>query len=74
MRGFPNRGIVEYLQAHYTKGSRVQLDSMEDPHSPPIGTLGTVIAVDDIGTIHVAWDTGSSLGIAYGEDHCHIVK
>ena len=28
------------------------------------------VVVDDIGTIHVDWDCGSGLGIAYGEDVC----
>ena len=39
----------------------------------PQGTRGTVTAVDDIGTIHVKWDTGSSLGIAYGVDACRVL-
>ena len=26
--------------------------------------------MDDAGTIHVRWDCGSGLGIAYGEDSC----
>ena len=26
--------------------------------------------VDDIGSILVDWDNGSTLGVAYGEDHC----
>ena len=34
------------------------------------GEKGTVIGVDAIGTIHVNWDCGSCLGIAYGEDLC----
>ena len=29
---------------------------------------GTVIDVDDIGTIHILWDSGSTLGVVYGED------
>lgn len=37
----------------------------------PVGTQGTVKFVDDIGTIHITWDCGSSLGIVYGEDSCH---
>ena len=41
-----------------------------DSEAPPIGTFGTITGVDDIGTIHVSWDTGGSLGIAYGEDFC----
>jgi hypothetical protein len=32
-----------------------------------------VTCVDDIGTIHVKWDTGSSLGIAYGADACRVL-
>ena len=29
-----------------------------------------VRGVDDVGTIHVNWDCGSSLGVCYGEDSC----
>jgi len=45
---------------------------MNDPYRPDLkeGSLGTVIRVDDIGTIHVAWDCGSSLGVLLGEDSC----
>ena len=46
---------------------------MDDPQAPQPGTLGKVIAVDDIGTIHVAWATGSGLGVAYGQDSCRRV-
>ena len=43
---------------------------MDDIQAPPIGTRGTVIGVDDIGSIVVKWDNGSSLHIVYGEDVC----
>ena len=43
---------------------------MDDIQTPPVGTKGTVIGVDDIGSIMVAWDNGSSLHIVYGEDVC----
>ena len=60
---------LEYLRETYPKGTRVELVSMEDPWSTlKPGEKGTVIAVDDIGTIHVSWDCGSSLGIVYRED------
>jgi len=72
MFGIP-REIVETLRASYPAGSRVQLDIMYDEQAPDIGTLGTVRYVDDIGTIHIAWDTGSSLGVVYPCDKCHIV-
>ena len=32
------------------------------------GCQGTVRWVDDMGTIHVSWDCGSSLGLIPGED------
>ena len=59
------------LRSHCSKGSRVKLICMNDPYSDlEAGTLGTVMHVDDIGTIHVAWDCGSSLGVVFGEDSC----
>ena len=68
-----SKDLLEDLRERYPKGTRVELIRMEDPQAPPIGTKGTVTAVDDIGTIHVNWDTGSSLGIAYGEDQCRVL-
>lgn len=44
-------------------GQRVRLVRMEDDQAPPKGTLGTVQYIDDLGTIHVRWDTGSCLGL-----------
>ena len=52
---------------------RVELVQMDDPQAPPIGTKGTVIGVDDIGSVMVAWDTGSGLNVAYGVDVCRKV-
>ena len=71
---FPNKEIIEHLRRTYPAGTKVELVRMNDDHAPPAGTQGTVSFVDDIGTIHVRWNTGSSLGIAYGEDVCRIVK
>ena len=62
------------LRKRYPKGSRVKLICMNDPYRDlEAGTLGTVMLVDDIGTIHVAWDCGSTLGVAYGVDSCVVV-
>ena len=69
----PNKEIVEALRRAYPAGCTVELVRMDDPQAPPIGALGKVIAVDDIGTIHVAWRTGSGLGVAYGQDACRRV-
>jgi len=64
------RTILDDLRDRYPEGTRVELVKMNDEQAPPIGTKGTVKHVDDIGTIHVAWDNGSSLGVALGEDYC----
>lgn len=52
---------IEDLKLMYPKGTRIVLEHMDDIQAPPKGTLGTVIGIDDIGTIKVRWDTGSSL-------------
>ena len=66
----PDREEVERLKKDYPVGSRVVLLKMDDIQAPPIGTLGCVTGVDDIGTIHVNWDNGSHLGVAWIEDRC----
>lgn len=55
-------------------GMRVKLLHMEDPQAPARGTEGTVQFIDDMGTIHVAWDTGCSLGLVPGIDEWKILK
>ena len=67
---FPSKAIVEKIKAEYPPGTRVELVKMDDIQAPPIGTKGTVIGVDDIGSIMVAWDNRSSLYVVYGEDIC----
>lgn len=63
------------LRNRYPTGSRVKLIRMNDPYCRDLkpGMMGTVTHVDDISTIHVAWDCGSTLGVAYGEDFCTVV-
>lgn len=57
------------LREKYPKGTRVELVHMDDPYtSLTTGDKGTVRFVDDIGTIHISWDCGSSLGAVYGVD------
>ena len=69
MNGFPSRAVVESLRRQYPAGTRVALVSMNDPYTKlRPGDEGAVFAVDDIGTIHIQWDSGSTLGAAYGED------
>ena len=71
---FPSREIIKSLRKEFPVGARVELLKMNDVQAPPMGTLGTVTGIDHIGTIHVLWDNGSSLGVAYGEDKCKLVN
>ena len=62
------------LRREFPVGARVVLDEMDDVQAPERGTQGTVIGIDDLATIHVAWDNGSGLGVAFGKDRCHLVS
>ena len=72
MRVIPKERL-QALRERFKPGSRVELLKMDDVQAPPIGTRGTVVGVDDIGSIMVNWDNGSGLSIAYGEDECKVV-
>ena len=69
----PSKETVEALRRAYLVGCTVELVEMDDPQAPPIGTLGVVVAVDSVATIHVAWRTGSGLGVTWGQDRCRRV-
>lgn len=61
--------MIRSTKLRYPKGTRVELVRMgSDPRPIPEGTRGTVECVDDIGTVHVNWDNGRSLGMVLGED------
>ena len=69
MRGFPTREQVDRIKARYPAGTRIRLDSMDDPYAPiPPGSEGVVQAVDDIGTLHCRFENGRNLGVVVGED------
>ncbi len=65
---FPSREIIESLRKEYPSGTRVELVQMDDVQAPPVGTLGTVIGVDDTGSLLMNWDNGSGINVIYGED------
>lgn len=67
---FPKKSIVNALRKAYPVGCRVVLTHMDDVQAPPMGTKGTVLGVDDAGSLLVDWDNGSSLNVVYGEDQC----
>ena len=64
----PSKEAIQALRERYPAGTAVELIRKEDVSAPPAGTLGKVIAVDDIGTVHIAWQNGSSLGCVPGVD------
>jgi hypothetical protein len=55
------------------QGRRIRLISCDDPHTwlQP-GTGGLVTFVDGLGTVHVAWDDGSRLGLIPGVDQWEV--
>ena len=73
---FPTKETIEMLLGKILKGiesmrpdgTRVRLVKMDDVQAPPIGTEGTVVGVDGIGSLIMHWDNGSSLHVVYGED------
>ena len=69
-----SQNMLEKLRKEYPEGCRVDLVYMDDPYAKlDFGDRCTVRCVDDMGTIHVNWDCGSSLGIVYGVDSCRKV-
>lgn len=57
------------IRRRYPPGTRIELLSMEDPYHPvPSGMKGTVVGVDDAGSIMMKWDNGRSLSLIPGED------
>ncbi len=69
----PEKETIDRLRKDFPVGCRVELLRMDDSQAPPIGTLGSVVGVDSVATIHVDWDTGCGLGIVFGVDECRRV-
>lgn len=62
------------IREKFKPGTIVVLENMMGESQMPRGLHGTVIHVDDIGQIHVAWDNGSSLALNTEYDNFHIVE
>lgn len=64
-----SRAYANDLKTRYPEGTRIRLNHMgHDPHPISDGTEGSVIHVDDIGTVHCHFDDGRVLGLIPGED------
>ena len=58
------RRRAQMIKDRYPAGTRIMLLHMgNDPNPIAPNTRGTVVAVDDIGTVHCDFDNGRSLGI-----------
>ena len=70
----PSRAAIDARKARFKPGCRVELVSMTDPYTNlKPGDRGWVDHVDDIGTVFVNWDNGSTLGAAYGADDIRLL-
>lgn len=57
------------------RGTRVRLRCLTDPHTRlRAGSEGTIMFIDSLGTVHVAWDCGSTLGLIPGEDSWETIR
>jgi hypothetical protein len=66
---------LETLRKQYPAGTKVRLISMTDePYPVPSGTVGEVTYVDDIGSIHVRWQNGSSLALIPESDKFCVIR
>jgi hypothetical protein len=66
-----SQAVKQYLQGYV--GRRVRLLYSSDPFTKLTkGDEGIVTDIDDLGTIHVKWDSGSSLGLV-AEDNWEFV-
>ena len=69
-----DRNTIEIMRTDFV-GKRVRCIEMTDKYNPvPAGTEGTVRHVDDLGTVHVNWDNGQTLGLVINEDKFAIVE
>lgn len=65
----PTKKCVEEMRKAFPKGAEIELIYMDDPYREmPRGLKGRVDSVDDIGTIHAAWENGNSLGAVWDSD------
>lgn len=64
---------ITAIKETYPIGTKVRLLHMDDCQAPPVGTCGTVTAVDDVGDIHVRWDNGSGLALIPEVDEFEVI-
>lgn len=68
-----DRKQVMKLKERYKEGMRVRLIKMDDVQAPSPGTEGTVLGVDDVGSVLMQWDNGCGLSIVPEEDEFEVI-
>lgn len=53
----------EKLLVKYPIGTKVKLLKMNDPYAPPIGSIGVVKGIDDLGSLLIQWENHGQLSI-----------
>lgn len=69
-----NKVDIYRKQNEEYKGKRIECIHMNDAFAVPSGTKGTIRLIDDMGTIHVQWDNGRTLGLVPEEDSYKFIK
>ena len=64
----PSENELDRIRREYPVGTIIEIQKMDDPQAPPVGTLGEVIGVDDLGDLEMLWSTGSNLKVILSED------
>ena len=71
---FPNKNYLEQLRKQYPVGTKIRLISMRNEKHPILpGTIGEVTHIDDLGSIHMKWQNGSSLALIPEVDSFKVV-
>lgn len=64
-----NPTALKALRERYPVGARIVLIHMDDPYTSLVpGDTGTITGCDDLGTLQMHWDSGSTLGLIPGVD------
>lgn len=74
MSQFPSTKEVERIKKMYPKGTRIQLDHMNDPYPVLAETVGEVVTVDDSGNVQIRWQNGRTLAVIPEGDQFHVVE
>ena len=64
----PSEKELDRIRREYPVGMIIEIQKMDDPQAPPVGTLGEVLGCDSMGDLLMEWSNGSSLKVILSED------